>query len=87
MTDRSAPPLLRTLNDFPSGHRVRIRRLLGQGATRRRLMDLGLMPDIEVVIVRSAPLDDPIQIKLDTTHIALRRNEAAAIEVFVDERA
>nr|WP_083884744.1 FeoA family protein [Thioflavicoccus mobilis] len=44
-------------------------------------MDLGLLPNIEVTIVRSAPLDDPIQIMLDTNHVTLRRTEAAAIEV------
>lgn len=86
MTDHPAllfPP--RTLNDFASGCSVRIRRLLGRGAVRQRLLDLGFMPDVEVLIVRSAPLDDPIEIKLDGAHVALRRSEAAAIEVHADE--
>ncbi|MBK1699442.1 FeoA family protein [Thiococcus pfennigii] len=72
---------VRTLNDFPPGRRVRIHRLLGHGAVRQRLMDLGLMPGIVVTVVRSAPLDDPIQVMLDTNHVTLRRHEAAAIEV------
>lgn len=73
-----------TLNDLAPGRRARIRQLHGQHAVRQRLMDLGLRPNIEVLLVRSAPLDDPIQIKLGTTHITLRRHEAATIEVAHD---
>lgn len=43
------------------------------------------MPNVEVILVRSAPLDDPIQLKLDAANVTLRRQEAATIEVFDDE--
>ncbi|MBK1644138.1 ferrous iron transport protein A [Thiocapsa imhoffii] len=78
------PLLVPTLNDIRSGQRARIRRHHARGAVRQRLMDLGLMPNVEVEMVRSAPFDDPVQIKLAATHIALRRAEAAFIEVFDD---
>lgn len=75
----------RTLNDLHPGRRARIRRHRSEGAVRQRLMDLGLMPDVEVLMVRSAPLDDPIELKLEATSITLRRKEAQTIEVHDDE--
>lgn len=75
----------RTLNDIRPGRRARIRRHLGRGAVRQRLMDLGLMPNVEVVLVRCAPLNDPIELKLEATNLTLRRREAATIEIFDDE--
>ena len=75
----------RTLNDLYPGKRARIRRHLSKGAVRQRLLDLGLMPDVEIVMVRSAPLDDPIELKLEATSISLRRKEAETIEIHDDE--
>ncbi|GAB0148257.1 FeoA domain-containing protein [Marichromatium gracile] len=75
----------RTLNDMRPGHRARIRRHHARGAVRQRLMDLGLMPNVEVVLVRSAPLNDPIELKLEATNVTLRRQEAATIEVGDDD--
>lgn len=75
----------RTINDLEPGRRARIRRHRSAGAVRQRLLDLGLMPDVEVLMVRSAPLDDPIELKLDATSITLRRKEASTIEIHDDE--
>jgi ferrous iron transport protein A len=77
------PP--RTLNDIRPGRRARIRRHLSGGAVRQRLMDLGLMPNVVVTVVRSAPLNDPIELALDACNITVRRQEAITIEVFDDE--
>ncbi|QVL48202.1 MAG: ferrous iron transport protein A [Thiocapsa sp.] len=74
-----SPP--RTLNDIPPGQRVRIRGHRSSGAVRQRLLDLGLMPNTVVTMVRSAPLNDPIEIKLAAGSITLRRQEAATVEV------
>lgn len=76
---------VRTLNDVRPGRRARIRRHRARGAVRQRLMDLGLMPDVEIVLVRSAPLNDPIQVKLATEDVILRRREAETIEICDDE--
>ena len=48
---------------------------------RQRLLDLGIMPNASVLVVRAAPLNDPIELRLDATDITLRRREAATIEV------
>jgi len=55
------------------------------GAVRQRLLDLGLMPNVLVTVVRSAPLNDPIEVKLDASNVSLRRREARTIEVSAEE--
>lgn len=75
----------RTLNDIRPGGRVRIRRHHAGAAVRQRLLDLGLMPNVVVTVVRSAPLNDPIELKLEASSITLRRREAITIEVTNEE--
>lgn len=70
-----------SLNDRPSGCRCRVRSVGGAAEVRQRLLDLGLLPNAQVAVVRSAPLNDPIQIRLDDDNISIRRSEAALIEV------
>lgn len=70
-----------TLNDIPPGKRARIRGHHATGAVRQRLLDLGLMPNVSVLMVRAAPFNDPIELRLDATDITLRRREAVTIEV------
>ena len=59
----------------------RIRRHRGNGAIRRRLLDLGLVPETTVAVICVAPLNDPILLKLEGDQIALRKQEAALIEI------
>jgi len=77
-------PAVRTLNDVRPGGRVRIKAHRASGAVRQRLLDLGLMPNVELTVVRSAPLNDPIEVRLDAASVTLRRREAATIEVYDD---
>ncbi|MDX1304435.1 ferrous iron transport protein A [Photobacterium sp.] len=70
-----------TLNDIKPNQTVVVHRHRATGMIRQRLMDLGIMPHTTVTMIRSAPLGDPIEIKIDNTHISLRRTEAAGIEV------
>nr|WP_319514397.1 ferrous iron transport protein A [uncultured Cohaesibacter sp.] len=73
-----------TLNDIPPGSRVRVKRHNATGPVRQRLLDLGVMPNASILVVRAAPLNDPIELRLDATDITLRRREAATIEVTED---
>nr|WP_319515131.1 ferrous iron transport protein A [uncultured Cohaesibacter sp.] len=75
---------LLTLNDIPPGSRVRVKRHNATGPVRQRLLDLGVMPNASILVVRAAPLNDPIELRLDATDITLRRREAATIEVTED---
>ena len=70
-----------TLNDILPGNHVVIKQHGASGAVRQRLMDLGLMPQEVVQVVRAAPLNDPIELNLGGTHVTLRRREAATISV------
>ncbi len=69
------------LRDAQPGKRCRIKRLHGHGAIRQRLLDMGFVPETEVVMVRSAPLNDPLEIHIGNTFVSIRRTEAADIEV------
>lgn len=59
-------------------------RLKATGPARRRLQDMGLVPGVEVAVVRLAPLGDPVEIMVRGYHLSLRRDEARdiLIEVF-----
>ena len=70
-----------SLNDVVTGDSCKICRIHARGAIRQRLMELGILPSAHVLVVRSAPLDDPIELRLGDEHITLRREEAAQIEV------
>jgi DtxR family transcriptional regulator, Mn-dependent transcriptional regulator len=72
-----------TLDRVPPGVTVRILRVGGAGAIRRRLLDMGLHPGTEVRVARLAPLGDPVEIHLMDYHLSLRKTEAVGIEVVV----
>lgn len=74
--------ITRTLDDLPPGGRARIRGHRARGAVRQRLLDLGLHPQTDVTMVRAAPLGDPLELRLESSLIALRRAEAALIDIF-----
>ncbi len=70
-----------SLNDLGPGAGGRVWRLHGGGAIRQRLLDLGLLPGAEILVIRSAPLFDPIEIKVGDAFLTLRRAEAMLIEM------
>lgn len=69
------------LGDCQSGQRVKICCHHGHGAIRQRLLDLGFVPESEIIVVRRAPLGDPIQCKVANYNVTLRKSEASLIEV------
>lgn len=62
-----------------AGEKAYISRIMGSGAIRQRLLDMGLLPKQELRLERVAPSGDPIWIELNGTHLALRRKEAEAV--------
>lgn len=52
-----------------------------QGSTRQRLLDLGLIPEVEIEVVRYAPMGDPMEIKVGLTHVVIRIAEAETVMV------
>lgn len=73
----------RFLHDLRPGECARVERIDGGGALRRRMMDMGIVPGVELEVVRCAPLGGPLQIRLKGYYLAMRRGECAKIIVCV----
>ena len=70
-----------TLCELHPGRSGTVLKVGGSPATRQRLMDMGLMPSEILRVARVAPAGDPLWIRLEGFEIALRRREAAQVEV------
>lgn len=68
-----------SLNSLSSGESGKISGIKGSGILKKRLRELGITAGQEVRIIKSAPLDDPIEIKIRNYNISLRREEADKI--------
>ncbi|QQO11394.1 ferrous iron transport protein A [Breznakiella homolactica] len=64
----------------PAGTLGRISRVHGEGALRRRLLDMGLTPGTSVKVVKLAPMGDPMELELRGYSLTLRRADAANID-------
>lgn len=69
------------LNQVRIGKSVRVVRVLGEGALRQRILDMGLTKNAEVKVLKMAPFGDPIEITVRGFQLSLRKAEAACIEV------
>ena len=72
---------MNTLKNVKVGGRAKIVRLYGEGAVRRRIMDMGLTKGVEVYVRKVAPLGDPIEITVRGYELSLRKEDADRIEV------
>ena len=70
-----------TLKDAKIGQTVRVKKLTGEGAVKRRIMDMGVTKGVEVYIRKVAPLGDPIEITVRGYELSLRKADAELIEV------
>jgi ferrous iron transport protein A len=70
-----------TLDQLPPGKSGVILRVGGEGALRRRLLDMGLTPNTMVAIRKVAPLGDPMELFLRSYVLTLRKEDAAKIEM------
>ncbi len=69
------------LNEMAHGDSCTVKDVRADGPLGQRLMDLGFYPGASVMIVRNAPLIDPVEIELDGCHISIRHEEARMVEV------
>lgn len=74
-----------TLDCLPLNTRARVVAVRGSGAVARRLMEMGVVPGAPVSVIRSAPLGDPLEVRVRNYHLALRRSEAQTIDVVMSE--
>ena len=72
---------MKTLRDVGIGKTVRVIKVHGEGALRRRIMDMGLTKGAQVIIRKVAPLGDPLEITVRGYELSLRKREAACIVV------
>lgn len=72
---------MKTLRDAKIGDTVRVRRLHGEGAVKRRIMDMGITKGVEVYIRKVAPLGDPIEVNVRGYELSLRKADAEMVEV------
>lgn len=70
-----------TLQDAKVGTRVTVRRINGEGAYKRRIMDMGITKGVTVFVRKVAPLGDPMEITVRGYELSLRKADCAAIEV------
>ena len=71
---------MKTLRDAKVGDTVRVVRLHGEGAVKRRIMDMGLTRGVEVNVRKVAPLGDPIEVTVRGYELSLRKADAEMIE-------
>jgi len=69
------------LSQMPAGSITKVVAVRGGGRIAQRLMEMGVVPGVSVKVIKSAPFGDPIEIRLLGYSLAIRRNEASAIEV------
>ena len=70
-----------TLKDAKVGQTVRVKKLTGEGAVKRRIMDMGITKGVEVYIRKVAPLGDPVEVTVRGYELSLRKADAELIEV------
>ncbi len=70
---------MRTLKDAKIGQKVKVARLQGEGAVKRRIMDMGITKGAEVYIRKVAPLGDPVEITVRGYELSLRKADAEMV--------
>ncbi len=79
--DNSHNDITRLLDDEPVGKTVQVVRVMGDGAFRQRLLEMGFVRGAKVTVLKNAPLQDPVEYMIMGSHISLRHSEAAQVEV------
>lgn len=72
---------MKTLRDVNIGETAKVVKLHGEGAVKRRIMDMGVTKGIEVFVRKVAPLGDPIEVTVRGYELSLRKADAEMIEV------
>ena len=72
---------MRTLKDAKVGESVIVARLSGEGAVRRRIMDMGITKGVEIYVRKMAPLGDPMELTVRGYELSIRKADAATIEL------
>ena len=72
---------MKTLKDVKVGDRVTVVKLHGEGAVKRRIMDMGITKGVELYVRKVAPLGDPMELNVRDYELSVRKADAEMIEV------
>lgn len=72
---------MKTLRDVAIGASAKVKKLHGEGAVKRRIMDMGITKGVEVTVQKVAPLGDPLEITVRGYQLSLRKADAEMVEV------
>ena len=72
---------MKTLREAPIGSTVKVVKLHGEGAVKRRIMDMGITRGVEIYVRKVAPLGDPVEITVRGYELSLRKEDASMVEV------
>ncbi len=72
---------MKTLRDVAIGDTVKVVKLHGEGAVKRRIMDMGITKNVEVYVRKVAPLGDPMEVTVRGYELSIRKADAEMIEV------
>ena len=72
---------MKTLREVPVGSTVKVVKLHGEGAVKRRIMDMGVTRGTQVYVRKVAPLGDPIEVTVRNYELSIRKADAEMIEI------
>lgn len=72
---------MKTLREAKTGETVKVIKIAGEGATRRRIMDMGVTKGCDIHIRKVAPLGDPVEVTVRGYELSIRKGDADMIEV------
>ncbi len=72
---------MRTLRDASIGETVKVVKLHGEGAVKRRIMDMGITKGVSVYVRKVAPLGDPVEVTVRNYELSIRKGDAEMIEI------
>ena len=72
---------MKTLRDVKVGDTVQVVKLHGEGAIKRRIMDMGITKGVEIYVRKLAPLGDPVEVNVRGYELSIRKADAEMIEV------
>ncbi|MCR4579704.1 MAG: ferrous iron transport protein A [Treponema sp.] len=70
-----------TLREVKTGQTVSVEKLLGEGAVKRRIMDMGITKGVEIYVRKVAPLGDPVEVTVRGYELSIRKADAELIQV------
>ena len=71
---------MKTLRDIPIGNTAKVVKLHGEGAIKKRIMDMGITKGVEIYVRKVAPLGDPVEITVRGYELSLRKADAELVE-------